>query len=210
MNIIYRIFLLVVSCSSLSSVYSQGLDMRPPEVIIPPPVTSSFSNQFNNYLWMNPNFNIARKGFAEKVIYSGEIHWFVIELAGDSLLYAKTKIDVTTRKNCIRAMSKGWERAFTPEMTKSISTMSNGIKMVGIPSDSCWFFIVEKGRINAYSPLAELKLKYVTAIQKDNGPILPLTAENLRQMTGVPSGEVEKLIQEKELIKALQKYNMGR
>jgi hypothetical protein len=70
-----------------------------------------------------------------------------------------------------------------------------------------WLFKSESGRINAYSFLAEKGMDYLIAIQQgDEGPIVPLTKDNLLPMVG-NDARLIKLVEKGKLMKAVQIFN---
>jgi hypothetical protein len=140
--------------------------------------------------------------------WNSERYLYTVQLKNDSAFQIQTFIDFATNKHFFNFKSEGVLYSIVPTQTKSLSRITEeGFKLVGIPNDSCWLFPVEFGKINTYSPLSEMKAKYVTAIQKEGGLIMPLTKGNLLAMMSEPSIEVMKLIERKKLTKAVQAYN---
>jgi len=53
-----------------------------------------------------------------------------------------------------------------------------------MPTDSCWLFKDIDGKVSAYTPLAEDDVDdgFLRYIQKDKGPLIEITKENLAEM----------------------------
>ncbi|MBB6111128.1 hypothetical protein SAMN05421821_110147 [Mucilaginibacter lappiensis] len=81
----------------------------------------------------------------------------------------------------------------------------------GMAKDSCWMFKAISGFINAYSMLSQTDNSNfdaftLVAIQKGDGPVIKLTADNLKLMVGQDVYALEN-IQKKNYYKAIKKYN---
>jgi len=110
---------------------------------------------------------------------------FVVILKNDSTFRVRTKINVLQEgNNFITVKDDGIKQKIFPADTKSISRVTlEGRTLIGIPADSCWLFLVDRGAINSYSFLAETGTTFIIAIQEGNdSPIVPLTKENLLPM----------------------------
>lgn len=135
-------------------------------------------------------------------------HKFTIVLKNDSTVTANTKIDMSAKTQAVYVKAKGKKGKIEPVDTREIYRITaEGKKLSGIPVDSCWLFQSAKGKINTYSNLAEVGTMYAIAIQEgDNGPIKPLTKDNLLFIVGdVP--KLRKLVERGKLIKAIDFYN---
>ncbi len=134
---------------------------------------------------------------------------FDIVLKNDSAFSARTKINLADKKDHSITIRDGKiKRTLFPADTKSISrTTFDGEKLIGIPADTCWLFKTYVGRINAYSFVAELGLLYVIAIQDREGPIVPLTKENLLFIVGIDDLKIYKMVQKEKFIQAIEAYN---
>jgi len=78
----------------------------------------------------------------------------------------------------------------------------------GLATDSSWLFKCIDGKINAYTPLAEDEIDdgFLRYIQKDNGPLIEITRENLAEMVKddeKAAGEAKK----GKYAKAIKNYN---
>jgi hypothetical protein len=95
-----------------------------------------------------------------------------------------------------------------PRDTKEIYRIDEtGLKIAGMPTDSCWLFLAVKGKINGYSYLAEKGSSSLIAIQKGEGaPILPLNKDNLEEMVA-ENPEALKFAKKKKLEKAITTFN---
>src|SRR5690349_3529791 len=117
---------------------------------------------------------------------------FFLVLPNDSIIstFAMIKLEET---NYIKVKDKDGNKIYYPKDTKSIYRIQpqSKMKVEGIPADSCWLFKTTTGKINAYSFVAEPGTSKIIAIQQgDNGPILPLTEENLVAMVGTANKKI--------------------
>lgn len=78
----------------------------------------------------------------------------------------------------------------------------------GTPADSCWLFKAIDGKISAYSALAENVIDdpFLLYIQKDNGPLIRLTDENLEDMVST-NEKATRQAKKKDYTKAIRTYN---
>jgi hypothetical protein len=174
------------------------------------PVTSTIRTPYGNvphtYYVPGPRMYYGEPNISAK-------YQFHITLNNDSTFMARTMINLPKEKenHSITIKSKKERTTLYPADTKSISrTTSDGMRLVGIPADSCWLFKTSKGKINSYSFVAEPGMDYVIAIQNGNdGPIVPLTKDNLLAITGTENEKVAKLIEKGKLIKAIEFYNFN-
>lgn len=134
---------------------------------------------------------------------------FEVVLKNDSTFKAKTRIKLNNEEdNSIIVKDKGTKQEFFPNDTKYISRVTLGGRVIkGIAADSCWLFKIIKGEINGYSFLSEETDQYVIAIQDgDEGPIVPLTKENLMPLVLSDQKSVA-LARRNKLRRALTTYN---
>lgn len=129
----------------------------------------------------------------------------------DSTLLVKAKIDASEKNHVIRTKVNKQKVVIKPTDTREIYRIDNsGLKITGMPTDSCWLFLAVRGKINAYSYLAEKGLSSwgsIIAVQKGEGaPILPLNKDNLEEMVA-DNPEALKFAKKKKLEKALTTYN---
>jgi len=91
------------------------------------------------------------------------------------------------------------------------SNSFNARKITGRANDSCWMFKVISGPISVYSSSCEEdeydfnQFSFI-GLQLNNGPIINFSVENLKTMVGTDI-EALKSIEEKNLTKAVKKYN---
>ena len=132
---------------------------------------------------------------------------FTVVLNNDSVFTANTRIDVSEKQHVITIKTKGEKTTYEPGQTKEISRiLPTGMKLTGIPADSCWLFKANTGNINSYSFVAEESMDNVIAIQKGDGPIVKLTKQNLLAMVG-NDPKIQKMIELRKFKKAIQSYN---
>ena len=134
---------------------------------------------------------------------------YKIVLNNDSTIVSFTKIHISESVHFLKVRMKKGEKKIElhPKDTKVIYCLGNSQQLKGIPADTCWLFLTEKGKINSYSFLPELQSDLVIAIQKGNdGPIVGLTEANLTSMV-IDHGEAMKYVQKKKWLKAIKVYN---
>jgi hypothetical protein len=134
---------------------------------------------------------------------------FTVRLKNDSMFRVKSRIDISTNKHFITVKKDKQKINISPADTKSISHISkyNGYTIKGIPADSCWLFMVDKGKINSYSFIPDEVMLFIVAVQKGEGPIVPLTKKTLQEMVG-EDPKLSKLIEDGDLLEAIEVYNM--
>lgn len=154
------------------------------------------------------NYNLSKtKGKARPNSMTYE---FRVVLKNDSIFSSRAKINVKDIKHhTIVIKGKKEKIIFSPSETKSVSRVTmEGVKIPGVPTDSCWLFKTYTGKINVYSFLAELGTQYAIAIQDGtDGMIKPLTKENLLEIIEYDNPKVHELIEKGDLIAAIKLYN---
>ncbi len=174
-----------------------------------PAVQQNFMNmQFNNFMMQSMNFAY-RNAKVEK-------HSFIVVLPNDSSIYIFGKINSDSSLQYLRWEDKSVRRKDTarfkriyPYQTKSIiRTDRNSVQFTGIATDTCWLFKAVAGTINGYSPVADEDLTkgYIRYIQKNNGPLLELNADNLRDMLQ-DNDKALNFFKRKKYDKAISVYN---
>lgn len=98
---------------------------------------------------------------------------------------------------------------FPNETESLISITPSGKRIVGMPAGDQWVFKVVEGRINAYFYLPDEEPKYVTLLQKDNGPMLEFTPATLIEMVEDDPDAV-KLIDDGKYVDAIILFNAKR
>ncbi|WP_079689387.1 hypothetical protein [Ohtaekwangia koreensis] len=134
---------------------------------------------------------------------------FTVILNNDSTVDVRGKIDVLDSVHSLVIKNGKSKRVIKPQDTKGIYRYSlvDGHKIAGVPTDSCWLFMVEDGRIKMYAKLPFEGARAIVAIQRgERGTIVPLTRENLLVITG-EDPRLMPFIQNKEYVKAIWKYN---
>lgn len=137
----------------------------------------------------------------------------------ESVVESKIYTDEKLRKSYLLKINKDLpkedssrkERIYVDE-TLSIrrSDVKDKNKMItGIATDSCWQFKLVSGHISAYSFLSEnygLTTEYLAFFQVQNGPIEPLTHENLEAVIK-DDEKAYKVFKRKNYYKAILLYN---
>ncbi|HEY5408132.1 MAG TPA: hypothetical protein VIJ92_13640 [Ginsengibacter sp.] len=174
-----------------------------------PAVQQNFMNmQFNNFMMRPMNFSY-RNAKVEK-------HNFIVVLSNDSTITIFGKINSDSSLQYLRWEDKSVGKKDTarfkriyPYQTKSIIRNDrNSVQFSGIATDTCWLFTAVAGAINCYSPVADEDLTkgYIRYIQKNNGPLLEMSADNLREMLQDNDKALNFFIR-KKYDKAISKYN---
>lgn len=135
-------------------------------------------------------------------------HDFTIVLKNDSTIEGRCQIDANSKEHVLKCKINGSEIAILPSETKSISHDDNEEKtMVGKPMDSCWAFLISRGKIRTYSITAEPDKPVIGYIQKgDFSTIIALTQENLEQMVSDNEKALDSAKKGK-LLRAINIYN---
>jgi hypothetical protein len=101
------------------------------------------------------------------------------------------------------------EQRIYSNQTISISRTDYNNKIKGMANDSCWFFKVLEGKINAFSPLSEteeIDSFYLRAYQLGDGPVQKLDSASLAPIIA-KSPKALKAFKKKDYYKAIDKYN---
>jgi hypothetical protein len=136
-------------------------------------------------------------------------HKFKVVLKNDSDFTCRTTIDISDSVPFIktRLQEDGKKVKIHPADTKELIRITDGEEWKAIVTDTSWLFKIGIGKINTYSIVAEEDTQIITAIQKGNdGPIVPLTSENLEPMIA-DNPDAMKFFKKKKLLKALRTYN---
>jgi hypothetical protein len=169
----YYVLLLFVA-TSITNGWSQNQVHHIPTFEIPPHQPSPGQGLYNR------NFPIDLKGPR-----ADEYHNFTIVLKNDSIVTVKNLIHVEKDLDYITVKRRNKRIKIYPADTKELfwTQEETGKKVTGVPTDSCWLFKTAEGRINAYSPKAELGNSLIVAIQKgEDSPIIPITKDILMKM----------------------------
>ena len=169
---------------------------------VPTTIQTPYGNVSHSYPVGSPHYYYGHGNISPK-------YRFTVVLVDDSTFTAKTRIDYSSDTHSLTIKGpRGQKQKIYPFYTKTIFRVDeNGRKIFGIPTDSCWLFKSQPGKINAYSFLAERGMLYVIAIQEGNhGPIVPLTKDNLLPMVGTDP-KILKLIEKGKLTKAVAEFN---
>jgi hypothetical protein len=131
-----------------------------------------------------------------------------IILQNDSVISKTSQIDFSDRVHFITFKHGKIKTNIKPSETKKVYRYSSaGRKIVGIPADTCWLFLVEKGKINSYSAFPYEMDPIVVAIQNGSGAIVPLTKASLRAMMNTNDEKLLRLIEREKFEKAIHLYN---
>jgi hypothetical protein len=151
---------------------------------------------------------------------------YVITMADSSKrqVYSKIYLDTAKHKNYLLFLDRDLPKTDPNRIKKiySYETLSIERNLAGggvfddkwykgIAKDSCWMFKVISGPINAYSVLSEednskFMPETLVGIQKGNGPILKVSAENLMSMV-VQNADAYGYAKIKNYYQAIKKYN---
>lgn len=136
---------------------------------------------------------------------------FNVVMKNDSTFKVKTKIQWMDSVDYIE-VKKGKEKIkIKVTDTRQIwrRGLQTGRQIIGVATDTCWLFPTVRGAINCYSFLAEPdQINYTTAIQYgDDGKIIPLTKDNLLEITGTSDKKIMKQVKKKNLPAAVKIFN---
>ena len=175
-----------------------GAQMMPVTTTIPTPYGNVQTTQ-----WMQMGRPMYFGNFGPKSYK----HDFVIILANDSVVTARTKINISEKQHVIKVKKGKVSLSYSPRQTKSISWFTpTGQRHIGIPADSCWLFESSKGKITTYSFLAEAGEDGVIAIKKGDGEIISLSKDTLEPM--IEDNEKSlKFLKKNNPLKAIKIYN---
>lgn len=151
--------------------------------------------------------------YGKKIPANGKYDYTIV-LLNDSTISTKTILNIDFAKNHTSISweeGKGKERkthSVSPRETKEIYRMVLGeYKLTGIPLDSTWAFLVDKGKIRTYSVTSDFREPTIAYFQYGiKGAILPLTKDNLRPLIE-EDPEVVKLVDKNKLVRAIKRYN---
>lgn len=152
-----------------------------------PAVNRAYMNfRFNSFMMNNMinHFNYQGVSFGN--------HFFVVELNDSTIIkvfgtirpdssiqYLQWK-DKTVKRN-----DTGRIKKIYPYQTKEITRIDqNSPQLTGFSTDTCWLFKAISGKITCYSPVADddLMKDFIFYIQKNNGPLIKMTPDNLESM----------------------------
>lgn len=185
------IFFVVISISAFSQMMPMTTTIKTP-----------YGNVPHTFFVSSPKYYYGQQNISGK-------YEFRVVLNNDSTFVTKTRINLSQKgDNSITVKQKHGKKQIFPNDTKYIMrvTLDNKI-LKGIAADSCWLFKIVQGEISSYSFLAEEIQMYVIAIQAgDDGPIIPLTKENLMPLV-VSDEKAYELAKKNKLHRALNRYN---
>ncbi|MBX2916267.1 MAG: hypothetical protein KF856_13435 [Cyclobacteriaceae bacterium] len=159
--------------------------------------------KFTTYTYQRmPMMNYSQQGPVSR-----KYQFYLVMKDGGNLV-TKNRINFEDSINSITLKDES-KRVIKPNETVQIFRMlPEGVKFIGIPTDSCWLFKCASGKINTYSMLAEQDIAYAVAIQKGEGEIVKLSKENLLELTAdANDAELVAMIEKKKFLKAIQRYN---
>ncbi len=140
---------------------------------------------------------------------------YTVVLLNDSTVTVKTKLIIDFKKNHSKISwkesngNKKTTKSITPKETKLIYRVNHkGEKIIGIPTDSTWMFLVKEENLRSYSINSDIQSPIITCFQmNEGGKILPLTKENLLKIIGDEDPALVKIINKNKLLKAIEYYN---
>ncbi|HMG94028.1 MAG TPA: hypothetical protein VK589_28405 [Chryseolinea sp.] len=134
---------------------------------------------------------------------------FVIVFNNDSSIVTQTNVELILGRFIMMVGSGKDMTVVKAEHTKNVyRRLDTGKHIPGIPIDKAWIFKINEGPIFVYSFFSDAELKYenIAAIQKNDGPIVVLSRDNLLTMIE-PGSDAYPLAENSELEKAIRKYN---
>jgi|SRR5690242_3611803 len=165
-------------------------------------------NQFNRFMAGNMKFNYSslEQGTHFFVVVKNDSTVIKVfgTIRGDSLTQYLQWKDKTVSRN-----DSGRLKKIYPNQTKEIIRIDqNSPQLTGFSTDTCWLFKAISGKITCYSPVADdpyIK-DLITYIQKENGPILRMTSENLESLLN-DNEKALGLLKKKKFERAIAVYN---
>lgn len=140
---------------------------------------------------------------------SNRIYELNVILQNDSSFKTMSKFLIDGNgKSHVSVKTQAGRNPIYPSDTKSIFVKIDATAWLkGIPSDSCWLFKSDEGKINSYSSIPEQGTNLIVAIQKgENGPIMALNKNNLLSMIADDPRALA-LAEENRLTHAIVQYN---
>jgi hypothetical protein len=133
---------------------------------------------------------------------------FQVTLKNDSVINLKSKMLAKNKKMYVELKTGKFRRNIYPDETKQVvGANENGVKLTGMPTDSCWLFLFIKDPISCYSSVPSVAVYNTIAIQKGSGEIVSLNKENLKAMIDIDDKKVQRLIEKDNLHDAILRYN---
>jgi len=142
--------------------------------------------QFHSFMMSNGimHFNYSGVSFGN--------HFFVVEMNDSTTLkvYGTIRPDSSMQylewkdKTVSRKDSASIKKIYPYQTKEIIRIDQNAPLLSGFSADTCWLFKAISGKITCYSPVAddELIKDFIFYIQKNNGPILKMSPDNLESM----------------------------
>lgn len=215
MNVKSQSQLLIVSFALLLSVLH--LQAQPPGYRAAVDRAMSKVNmqqQMNHQMWMLSNRN-----YYKSETLSNPKYEFTVLLKDSTEQTVRSRIYTDTvahtsylvlENKALPKDAPNRQKKIFPSETLCVSRTdrSKGTFVQGFPTDSCWLFKVESGKISIYSFLSEtlITTDYISALQVGDGPIEPLSEARLREILKGDEKAL-KALEKKNYYKAIQKFN---
>lgn len=224
MKIAYVCFALILTTTLFGRKASaQDMSIATSEIVNTQIIQSNLQAQINQQIQADLDIqrNILMSDNSNSVNFKYD---YLVTMKDNAQLIVRSKIyaDTARHKTYLIFVDKKYNRTDTNRnrkiyvsQTLSIARMtgSGGLEKkwyTGMATDSCWMFKAISGNINAYSTFSENGLGLIPpplmAIQRGEGPIIKLTAGNLKPMVGQDIAAL-KNIQKGNYYKAIERYN---
>lgn len=133
---------------------------------------------------------------------------FTVVLTNDSIVKDKGRINIHDSVHSITFKEKGTKQTYKPSETKELFRITpDGMKMSGMPNDTCWLFRTEVGRVDLFSCIAEPKTDMITAMQVGSDtPVEKLDKQRVIDLVK-KYPRLLKFAEKGKLVKALRGYN---
>jgi len=134
---------------------------------------------------------------------------FEITLKNDEVIKVESSIQSFDKKLFIGYKKNGNPQMINPSDTKKIVALgSGGNNIPGIPTDSCWLFLLGSEKIKFYAIEPLLGKKNFVAVQKGNdGTPVPVSKKNLKALLNTKDEEILIWLEEGKFFNAIKKYN---
>lgn len=197
LNLVGTILLTLIGLTSFAQMVPMNNTIRTP-----------YGNVNSRYYVPGPNMHYGN-GAAQKTKTSK----FLLEITikEDSVVTISSSIymDKDTTYLVVKTEGTKKRKIFPHETLRIRKIYANTEPIDGIVTDSCWMFRVTKGAINGYSKIP-LSNQYISLIQQGtNGPIIPLTKENLEPLISNDE-KAMRLLKKNNLKGALLAFNSNK
>lgn len=158
----------------------------------------------------SPRFYFSRKKdtlVSWGIFSSGKYDFTLILSNNDSTTVKNAKIDIVDSIFVIKWKKGGEKKMIKPSETKAVFRYADGVKRQGFATDSCWFFLIDSGRICTYSFFSEVINPDLAYFKKGyEGEMMPITISNLTNAM-LDNKKALSHLKKNAILKAISVYN---